>query len=83
MMRSYENAAAVLTQLLGARGIDANTLSSETGIDAGTLRALLCGRKKSISTRNLAILARYFGYSIPEFVDKLALSNGVHKKLNK
>ena len=71
-MRTFENAAAVLGAWLDAEGICAAELSRRTQIDAGILRDILCGRKKSISTRNLVILAHYFGLSMQQLMDKLA-----------
>ena len=46
--------------------------SAVTGIDAGTLRDLLNARKRSISTRNLMIMARAFGMGMQELMDELA-----------
>ena len=71
-MREFPNAAAILGAWLSEQGICAAELSRRTQIDAGILRDILCGRKKSISTRNLLALAHYFGMSMQELMDKLA-----------
>ena len=71
-MRSYDHAAEVLSAWLDAQGINAAELSRRTDIDAGTLRNILCGRKRSISTRNMMILAHYFGISIRELMERFA-----------
>jgi len=71
-MRTYSHAAQVLTELLAREQIDAAELSRRTGIDAGILRSILCGRRTSVSTRNLMALAHYFGFSLQELIDRLA-----------
>lgn len=70
-MREFENAAAFLNQMLSEQGICAAELSRRTQIDAGILRTILSGKKKSISTRNLLSLSRYFGMGMQEFMDKI------------
>ena len=71
-MRTYEHAAPVLTALLQERGLGAAEFSRETGIDAGVLRAILSGRQKAVSTRNMLTLSRYFSCSLAEMIDLLA-----------
>lgn len=70
-MREFENAASVLGQWLSEQGICAAELSRRTGIDAGILRNILSGRKKSISTRNLLALAHYFGIGMQELIEQI------------
>lgn len=71
-MRQYEHAAQTLTLWMQQRGITAVELSRQLEIDAGILRAILAGKQKNISTRNMLSLARYFGLSLQELIDKLA-----------
>lgn len=71
-MQKCENAAAVLSKLMEERGLTAAELSRQTGIDAGILRNIMCGRKTSVSTRNIVILARFFGFSMEELINKFA-----------
>lgn len=71
-MRTYNNAAPVLTAHLERLGMTAVEFSAATGIDAGILRDLLTARKRSISTRNLMIMARAFGMGMQELMDELA-----------
>ena len=71
-MRNYDHAGEVLRVWLDAQGINAAELSRRTDIDAGTLRNILCGRKRSISTRNMMILAHYFGMSMQELMDQFS-----------
>lgn len=71
-MRSYKRAGAVLTVWLAQQGITAAELSRRTGIDAGILRDILRGRKCTISTRNMMILAHYYGLTIKELIDHFA-----------
>ena len=71
-MRTYEHAAAVLSQWLAARDMSAADFSRELGIDAGIVRAILTGRRKSISTRNLYLIARFFGVSMQQLVDTIS-----------
>lgn len=47
-------------------------LSRQTGIDAGILRSILNGKRKSISTRNVFLLARHFGLSMQQFIDSIS-----------
>lgn len=68
-MRSYERAAAVLNQWLQDHDMTAAELSRQTGIDAGILRSILNEKRKSISTRNLYLLSRYFGVSMQQLMD--------------
>ena len=59
-MREYEKAAMELGCWM------------QTGIDAGTIRHILSGRQRAISTRNMVALARFFGISLRELMDKLS-----------
>lgn len=70
--RSYEHAAEVLSELLAERSVSAVELSRQLEIDAGILRRILSGRQKSISTRNLLLLSRYFGMELQELMDKIS-----------
>jgi predicted transcriptional regulator len=71
-MRTYEHAAAVLTGLLQDRGLSAADFSRETGVDAGVLRAILAGRQRAVSTRNMLTFARFFHMSLAEMIDLLS-----------
>ena len=46
-------------------------LSRQTGIDPGTIRRILSGQQSAISTRNMVALAKFFGVSLRELMDKL------------
>lgn len=70
-MKNFEHAAQVLSALMAERGLTAAELSRQTEIDAGILRAIMTGRQKNISTRNVMTLARYFGMSMQEFLEKV------------
>ena len=70
--RRYEQAAAVLTELMESRAVSAAELSRTLEIDAGILRKILTGRQKSISTRNLLLLSRYFGRELRELIDRIS-----------
>mgnify|MGYP002518849310 FL=1 len=70
-MKNFEHAAEVLSGLMEAQGLTAAELSRRTEIDAGILRAIMTGRQKNISTRNVMTLARYFGMSMQEFIEKV------------
>ena len=54
------------------RAVESSQLSKQTGIDAGTIRHILSGRQRTISTRNMVALARFFGISLRELMDKLS-----------
>lgn len=70
--RTYEHAAEVLSGLLAERSVSAVELSRQLEIDVGILRRILSGRQKSISTRNLLLLSRYFGMELQELMDKIS-----------
>ena len=53
-MRSFKAAPEVLSAWMDERKLTAAELSRQTGIDAGILRSILNGKRKSISTRNVA-----------------------------
>ena len=71
-MREYERAASVMSQWLRELDITAAELSRRTGIDAGILRSILSGKRKNISTRNVFLLARYFGLSMQQLIDLIS-----------
>lgn len=71
-MREYDRAGTVMSQWLRDHGMTAADLSRQTGIDAGILRSILSGKRKSISTRNLLLLARYFGLSMRQLIDTIS-----------
>ncbi len=71
-MRTYARAAQVIGGWLDERGMTAAELSRQTDIDAGILRDIVTGRKTSISTRNLLILARFFGFEMQEMIDLIS-----------
>ncbi len=71
-MRQYENAAVRLGCWMRERAVGSSQLARQTGIDAGTLRHILSGRQRAISTRNMVALARFFGVSLCELMDKLS-----------
>ena len=64
-MRRYERAAGTLRVWL-------RELSRQTGIDPGTIRRILSGQQSAISTRNMVALAKFFGVSLRELMDKLS-----------
>lgn len=70
-MRIYENAALVLTEWLSEHEMTPAQFAREIGIDAGILRGILNGKTKSISTRNMYLLARYFGVSMQQLMDTM------------
>ena len=70
--RSYERAAQVLTELMRSRRVSAAELSRKLEIDAGILRKILTGRHKSISTRNLLLLSRFFDMEMNELIDRIS-----------
>ena len=65
-MRQYEKAAEKLGCWMRERTVGSSQLSRQTGIDAGTIRHILS------STRNMVALARFFGVSLRELMDKLS-----------
>ena len=71
-MRTFEKAAPVLSAWMQTRQMTAAELSRQTGIDAGILRSILNGKRKSISTRNVFLLARHFGLSMQQFIDSIS-----------
>ena len=71
-MRVYARAAQVISEWLDKRGMTAADLSRQTEIDAGILRDIMTGRKTSISTRNLLILARFFNLEMQEMIDLIS-----------
>ena len=71
-MRQYEHAAELLSKWMAEKQLSAVELSAQLQIDAGILRAILSGKQKNISTRNMLALSRYFGKSLQEMMDLLA-----------
>ena len=71
-MRRYERAAATLDGLMRERAVGTLQLSRQTGIDPGILRRILSGQQNAISTRNMVALAKFFGMSLHEWMDKLS-----------
>ena len=70
--RRYERAASVLTELMNERALSAAEIARRLGIDGGILRKILSGRQKSISTRNLLLLARFFDMELNELIDRIS-----------
>ena len=68
-MRQYEKAAEKLGCWMRERAVESSQLSKQT---AGTIRHVLSGRQRAISTRNMVALARFFGISLRELMDKLS-----------
>ena len=60
-MKNFEHAAEVLSALMEEQGISAAELSRRTEVNAGTIRNIMTGKQKNISTRNVMILSHYFG----------------------
>ena len=54
------------------RAVGTLQLSRQTGIDPGILRRILSGQQNAISTRNMVALAKFFGMSLREWMDKLS-----------
>ena len=69
-MRTYEQAARILTQWMGEHQLTAE-FAREVGMDAGILRSILNGKKKSISIRNLMQIAKLLGVSLQQLMDML------------
>ena len=72
MSRRYDHADITLRALMEEAGVSAEVLSRRTGISAATIRAILGGRQKSVSTRNMILFARYFGKNLVELVESFA-----------
>ncbi len=53
--------------LCSNKGIRPATLCKEIGIPRSTLSELKCGRTKTLSTKNLSMIAKYFGVTIGYF----------------
>lgn len=70
-MKNFEHAAEILTALMEEQGLTAAELARRTGINAGTIRSLMTGKQSNISTRNIMNLARYFGMSMEDFIQKI------------
>ena len=71
-MRSFKAAPEVLSAWMDERKLTAAELSRQTGIDPGTIRRILSGQQSAISTRNMVALAKFFGVSLRELMDKLS-----------
>ncbi len=70
-MKNFEHAAEVLSALMEEQGISAAELSRRTEVNAGTIRNIMTGKQKNISTRNVMILSHYFGMGMEEFITKI------------
>lgn len=70
-MRRYERAGQYLTQWLDEHDMTAAELSRQVGIDAGILRSIQTGKRKSISMRNMMILSRYFNMGLRQLMDSM------------
>ena len=66
-MRTYEQAARILTQWMGEHQLTAAEFAREVGMDAGILRSILNGKK----IRNLMQIAKLFGVSLQQLMDML------------
>lgn len=71
-MRQYEKAEELLNRWMRERSVAVRELAGQTGIDPGTLRRILTGRQRAISTRNMLALARFFDIPLQELMDRLA-----------
>ena len=65
-MRRYERAAGTLRVWLRERAVGTVQLSRQT------VRRILSGQQSAISTRNMVALAKFFGVSLRELMDKLS-----------
>ena len=72
MKRELNHAAEALQHRLDEQNITCAELSRRTMVDAGTLRGIVTGKRKSISSRNLAALARYYQITMQELIDEFA-----------
>ena len=54
------------------RAVGSIQLARQTGIDPGIIRRILSGQQCAISTRNMVALAKFFGVSLHELMDKLS-----------
>ena len=70
-MKNFEHAAEVLSALMEEQGISAAEQSRRTEVNAGTIRNIMTGKQKNISTRNVMILSHYFGMGLEEFITKI------------
>lgn len=68
-MRTYDRAPEQLHRLMQARAWTLESLSRRTQIDPQTLRAYLTGRRRTISTRNMAALAAAFEMPLADLMD--------------
>lgn len=71
-MRTFENAAAALAELLELRGLSPKALAEAVGIDPALVRRILRGKQKRVSTRNLVGFARALDISLAELIDRLS-----------
>lgn len=71
-MRSYDRAPEFLRKLMEENSVTVSSLAESSGIDAGILRQILSGRRKTISIRNIMALSRFFGLPMQEMMDKMA-----------
>ena len=61
-----------LASLLQTYGRSITDLSAATEIPVATIRGYLNGGRDTISTRNLLLIARFFGMPMSELMDRLA-----------
>lgn len=72
MKRELNHAAEALQRRLDEQQITCAELSRRTLIDAGTLRGIVTGKRKTVSTRVLAALSRYYQITMQELIDEFA-----------
>ena len=73
-MARFECVPARLAALLAEHGRTAAELSDSTEIPPATVRGYLNGGRKTISTRNLLLIAQFFGLPMSELMDRLSES---------
>lgn len=71
-MRCYSHADTIIRTQMVRCGYTMETLSAQTGISPAVLRAILTGRAKTISTRNICALAAAFDFSMSDLMDLLS-----------
>ena len=71
-MRTYPHAGTRIRIEMVRCGYTLDSLSEKTEISQQVLRGILTGRSKTISTRNICMLAATFGFSAADFMDLLS-----------
>ena len=71
-MRTYEYAAQALNALMQAHGLTVAELSRQTGVDAGVLRAIAAGKRRTVSTRTILALAQCFGLPMQTLIERFS-----------